>query len=103
MIAVDRSTSVRPLHPASALVLALADWLGLVLNVVTAMDAYWPVVLGCALASTFGIALIEGTLEREPKRSALLKASALSILIVLPLPLAGSLAAFCLLIWWCVN
>ncbi len=103
MITIDRSTSLRPLHPASALVLALADWLGLLLNIVTAMDAYWPVVIGCALASTLGIALIEGNLERQPTRTALLKASVLSILIVLPFPLAGSLAAFGLLIWWCVS
>jgi hypothetical protein len=103
MIAVDRTFTVRPLHPSSALVLAAADWVGLLLNIITTMHAYWPVVLSCALSSALSIALIEAKFEHEPLRTGMLKGALLSALIVLPFPLAGSLAAFGLLIWWCVS
>jgi hypothetical protein len=103
MVSLDKTLPLRPLHPLSAVVLATADWLGLGLNIITTMQAYWLVVAACTVSSTLGMGLIERRLEREPPRIALLKGGLLSALIAVPLPLAGGLAAFGLLIWWCAS
>jgi hypothetical protein len=103
MITIARTSTLRPLHPSSALVLASADWIALLLNIITAMHAYWLVALSCALSAALSIFLIEGKFGHAPFGEAMLKGALLSSLIVLPFPLAGSLAAFGLLIWWCVS
>jgi hypothetical protein len=103
MVSFEKTLPLRPLHPFSALVLGSADWLGFGLNIVTTMQAYWLVVTACALSSILSMSWIERTLEREPTRVAILKGSMLSALIIVPLPLAGGLAAFGLLIWWCAS
>lgn len=103
MISLDKALLLRPLHPMSAILLAAADWVGFGLNVLTAMQAYWLVVTACTVSSILGMSWIESRLEREPVHTALVKGGLLSALILVPLPLAGAMAAFGLLIWWCAS
>lgn len=93
-----------PVHPLSALALALADWSATGLNIVTYMDAYWPVAVGCALLGALVIASIERKLGGATRRVALIVGACASALIILPFPFAGSivalgLMAWCLVVW----
>jgi hypothetical protein len=61
------------------------------------------VAVGSALLTALAITAVEATVGHERPRVALIRGALLSALIVLPFPLAGSIAALGLLIWWCVS
>jgi len=88
-----------PVHPVSAAVLALADWLTTGLNIATYMDAYWLVAFGCALAGALGVFFAEQKLGEASLRAALIKAALAAALVVLPFPLAGTIVALVFLLW----
>jgi putative effector of murein hydrolase LrgA (UPF0299 family) len=73
------------------------------LNILTAMDAYWPVSIGTALLASLAIFFIEHRLAQASQRSALIKAAAAVPLIALPFPLAGSVVGLLLLAWALVS
>lgn len=88
-----------PLHVASALLVALADWLVFGLNMATSMDAYWTINVGTALAAGGLIALVQRLYARDGARDALLKGAVGTVVVGLPLPLAGSAVALAALTW----
>jgi hypothetical protein len=99
MTTIQRGLIKPPVHALSALTVVLFDWLVLALNVVTAMDAYWPVSIGTALLAALVIFFIEHKFAHENTRHALLAAACAPPLIVLPFPLAGSVVGLALLLW----
>jgi hypothetical protein len=102
MTTANASAHNAPVHPLSAASLALADWLATGLNIVTYMDAYWPVAVGSALLGALAIMLVERKLSDASWRVALIKGGCALPLIALPFPFAGSLVALAFLAWWMV-
>lgn len=92
-----------PVHPLSALALVLGDWLALALNVLTLMDAYWPLSIAAALLASLAIFLCERRLGHASQRFALILAASAVPLIVLPFPFAGSVVGASLLAWTAVS
>lgn len=100
---IQRGTVQPPVHALSALALAFGDWLAMGFNIVTAMDAYWPVSVGSALLAALAIFFIERQRAQGSQRAALIKAACAVPLIVLPFPLAGSVVGLAFLVWALVS
>lgn len=103
MTTLQRIITHPPVHPFSALALILGDWLATGLNIVTFMDAYWPVALASAICAAIAIFFVERLLAGTEQRVALLKAAVAVPLIILPFPFAGSVVGVALLIWALVS
>lgn len=99
MTRIQRAIPRAPLHPLSALLLLLADWAILGLNLLTAMHAYWAVDVGSALGAGALVTLIERRLSWVSVRAALLRGGLCGLLIALPFPIAGTVVAFTILAW----
>lgn len=97
---VGRSSSgTAPVHPLSALVLALADWCATGLNIATSLHAYWAVVAGCALTAGAATFLLEWRRAKATVLNACIKAACVAALVSIPFPFAGTLVASVLLTW----
>jgi hypothetical protein len=103
MTTMQSGTTQLPVHPLSALSLVLADWLALGLNIVTAMDAYWPISIAAAVLASLAIYCSERMLGQVSQRLALIIAASAGPLIVLPFPLAGSVVGVTLLAWAAIG
>jgi hypothetical protein len=99
MSSFHKTVPPAPLHVASALLIALADWLVFGLNMATGMDAFWTINVGSALTAGGLVALVQRLYARDGARDALLKGAAVAIVVGLPLPLAGSAVALAALSW----
>jgi hypothetical protein len=94
-----KTVPAAPLHVGSALLVALADWLVFGLNMATGMDAFWTINVGSALVAGGLVALVQRLYAIDGVRNALLKGAVATIVVGLPLPLAGSAMALAALTW----
>lgn len=88
-----------PVHPYSALALVAADWLAMGLNILTLMDAYWPISLGAAMAAAISTFFVERRLDHASPRLAAIKAACVLPVILAPLPLLGTVVGAVMLAW----
>jgi hypothetical protein len=103
MNTLQRGIANPPVHPFSALALVLADWAATGLNILTGMDAYWPVSIGAALAAALATFFVERRFSNASQRAMMFKAGAAIPLIVFPLPLLGTTVGAAMLLWALVS
>jgi hypothetical protein len=103
MSTMQSGTTRFPVHPLSALALVLGDWLALCLNILSAMEAYWPISIAAASLASLAIYFSERQLGQASQRAGLVKAACAVPLVVLPFPIAGSVVGLALLAWDLVS
>lgn len=88
-----------PLHIVSALALLVGDWFIYAANLATYAERFWVVDGGGAIAAAVLTATIESQLGKASVRAAWSKALAVGAIVLVPLPLLGSLAAVIVVLW----
>lgn len=99
MFSYDKTVREAPLHAASALSIALADWLAFGLNVATTMHAYWPLNVGTALAAGALVTLVQRRRTPDSWLRALAKGAVGAMVVAIPLPVVGTALALAALTW----
>lgn len=98
MFSFGKPVSEAPLHAASALLIALTDWLAFGLNIATTMHAYWLVDVSTALVAGALVMLAQRHATDGWQRAAL-KGAVAAVVVAIPLPLTGTVLALVALTW----
>jgi hypothetical protein len=99
MFTLDKAAREAPLHAVSALVIAFVDWLVFGLNIATFMRSYWLIDLSTALAAGGLVTLAQMMRSGDGVWRALLKGAAAAVVVLVPLPIAGTALALVMLTW----